>query len=61
MKIKDRRLNWVGNWAQVEYSDLSRMYTMRIYLSRDLSEKTDEARKQFSLPLVPEVSFLRVA
>ena len=51
MKIKDRRLNWAWNWAQVENGDLS----------RDLSEKTDEASKQFSLPLVPEVSFLRVA
>ena len=41
MKIKDRRLNWAWNWAQVENGDLS----------RDLSEKTDEASKQFSLPL----------
>ena len=44
MKIKDRRLNWAWNWAQVENGDLS----------RDLSEKTDEASKQFSLPLTGE-------
>lgn len=39
MKIKDRRLNWAGSWAQVEYSDLSRMYTMRIYLCLVISQR----------------------